>query len=123
RWLLLLQALRRHLGYFSELYVATVRAGEQSGNLPEVLKRFIAYLKLMIGLRQKVAKALAYPGFLILTGIGVIGFLLSYVMPTFISVYAETAKSLPVATQALINAASAAKLYVLAGVTLLWGVM
>ena len=117
------EALSRHPGYFSELYVATVRAGEQSGNLAEVLKRFIAYLKLMIGLRHKIAKALAYPAFLVLTGIGVIGFLLSYVMPTFISVYAETAKSLPVATQLLIDAASAAKVYVLPAFTLLVGLM
>ena len=117
------EALSRHPGYFSELYVATVRAGEQSGNLAEVLKRFIAYLKLMIGLRHKIAKALAYPGFLVLTGVGVIGFLLSYVMPTFISVYAETAKSLPVATQLLIDAASAAKVYVLPAFALLAGLM
>jgi type IV pilus assembly protein PilC len=89
-----------------------VRAGEQSGNLAEVLKRFIVYLKLMIGLRHKIAKALAYPAFLVLTGIAVIGFLLSYVMPTFISVYAESAKSLPVATQLLIDGASAAKVYI-----------
>ena len=88
-----------------------------------MLKRFIAYLKLMIGLRHKIAKALAYPAFLVLTGIGVIGFLLSYVMPTFISVYAETAKSLPVATQLLIDAASAAKVYVLPAFTLLVGLM
>jgi len=53
------EALSRHPGYFSELYVATVRAGEQSGNLAEVLKRFIADLVLMSGLRHKVAKALA----------------------------------------------------------------
>ena len=117
------EALSRHPGYFSELYVATVRAGEQSGNLVEVLKRFIAYLKLMIGLRHKVAKALAYPAFLVLTGIAVVGFLLSYVMPTFISVYAETAKSLPVATQLLIDAASAAKVYVAPALALLIGLL
>lgn len=117
------EALSRHPGYFSELYVATVRAGEQSGNLVEVLKRFIAYLKLMIGLRHKVAKALAYPAFLVLTGIAVVGFLISYVMPTFISVYAETAKSLPVATQLLIDAASAAKVYVAPALALLIGLL
>ncbi|HET9576105.1 MAG TPA: type II secretion system F family protein, partial [Nitrospira sp.] len=110
------EALAKHPGYFSELYIATIRAGEQSGNLVEVLQRFIAYLKLMIGLRQKVAKALAYPAFLILVGVAVVGFLLSYVMPTFISVYAETAKSLPPATQFLINVVSAAKAYVVPGV-------
>ncbi|HKY71657.1 MAG TPA: type II secretion system F family protein [Nitrospira sp.] len=115
------EALSRHPAYFSELYVATVRAGEQSGNLVEVLKRFIAYLKLMIGLRHKIGKALAYPAFLIVTGVGVIGFLLTYVMPTFISVYAETAKSLPVATQILIDSASAAKVYVVPAIASLIG--
>lgn len=108
-------ALAKHSGYFSELYVATIRAGEQSGNLVEVLQRFIVYLKLMIGVRQKVSKALAYPAFLILVGVAVVGFLLSYVMPTFTSVYADTAKSLPAATQFLIDFVSSAKVYVLPG--------
>ncbi len=117
------EALTRHPGYFSELYIATIRAGEQSGNLVEVLKRFIGYLKLMIGLRQKVAKALAYPAFLVLTGVAVVGFLLSYVMPTFISVYAETAKSLPFATQMLIDVVSGARLYVIPVAMLLAGLL
>src|SRR5687768_4699221 len=117
------EALTRHPGYFSELYVATIRAGEQSGNLVEVVKRFIGYLKLMIGLRQKVGKALAYPAFLVLTGVAVVGFLLSYVMPTFISVYTETAKSLPVATQLLIDGATAAKFYVLPATIMLVGLL
>ncbi|HEX2055993.1 MAG TPA: type II secretion system F family protein, partial [Nitrospiraceae bacterium] len=97
------EALARHPQYFSDLYLATVRAGEQSGNLPEVLQRYITYLKLMIGLRQKVTKALAYPAFLIIVGVAVVGFLLSYVIPTFVSVYGESSKSLPAATQLLIN--------------------
>ena len=113
------EALAKHPSYFSELYIATVRAGEQSGNLDEVLRRFISYLKLMIGLRQKVSKALAYPAFLILVGIAVVGFLLSYVMPTFVSVYAETAKTLPAATQLLIDGVTTAKVYVLPGLLLI----
>jgi len=96
-------ALARHPSYFSELYIATVKAGEQSGNLQEVLQRYITYLKLMIGLRQKVIKALSYPMFLILIGLAVIGFLLTYVMPTFVSVYGESAKTLPWATQSLLD--------------------
>src|SRR5438093_231812 len=95
-------ALASHPEQFSELYVASVRAGEQSGNLPEVLQRYIAYLKLMIAVRQKMTKALAYPAFLVVVGIAVVGFLLTYVRPTFVAVYGETAKSLPPATQALI---------------------
>jgi len=96
-------ALARHPSYFSELYIATVKAGEQSGNLQEVLQRYITYLKLMIGLRQKVTKALSYPIFLIVIGLAVIGFLLTYVMPTFVSVYGESAKTLPWATQTLLD--------------------
>jgi len=97
------EALIKHPAYFPELYIATVKAGEQSGNLPEVLQRYVAYLKLMIGLRQKVVKALSYPIFLVLIGIGVIAFLLSYVMPTFVSVYGDSARTLPWATQVLLD--------------------
>ena len=56
----------------------------------------------MIALRQKMTKALAYPAFLVVVGIAVVGFLLTYVMPTFVAVYGESARSLPPATQALI---------------------
>jgi len=96
-------AFAQHPNFFSGLYVATVRAGEQSGNLPEVLLRYAAYLKLMIELKQKVMKALAYPAFLVIVGFAVVGFLLVYVMPTFVSVYGESSQQLPAATQALID--------------------
>ena len=109
------EALAKHPAHFSELYIATIKAGEQSGNLAEVLQRFIAYLKLMIGLRQKVSKALAYPAFLVLVGIAVIGFLLTYVVPTFVSVYAETSKSLPPATQLLLDVVTGGKTYLMPG--------
>ncbi len=113
------EALAKHPSYFSELYIATFKAGEQSGNVSDVLQRFIGYLKLMLGLRQKISKALAYPAFLILVGIGVVGFLLTYVMPTFVSVYGESAKTLPAATQALIDLVTAGKVYAVPVVLLL----
>ncbi len=98
------EALAKHSTYFSDLYLATIRAGEQSGNLSEVLQRYIVYLKLMIALRQKVTKALAYPAFLVVVGIAVVGFLLSFVMPTFISVYGESSAKLPAPTRVLMAA-------------------
>jgi type IV pilus assembly protein PilC len=87
--------------------------------LPDVLQRFIGYLRMMIGLRQKIAKALAYPAFLIIVGVAVVGFLLAYVMPTFVAVYGESARSLPVATQALIDLVTVAKAYLVPGIILL----
>ena len=96
-------ALARHPQLFPELYVATIKAGEYSGNLSEVLLRYIAYLKLMIGLKQKITKAMAYPAFLVLTGLGVVGFLLTYVLPTFSTIYGDS-KNLPAPTLALMSA-------------------
>lgn len=95
-------ALSRHPGFFSDLYIASVKAGEQAGNLPEVLQRYIAYLKLIIGLRQKMMKALAYPAFLVVAGVAVVAFLMTYVLPTFAVVYGDATTKLPPATRTLL---------------------
>src|SRR5213080_2494965 len=42
------EAMARFPGFFPELYIATLKAGEQAGSLPEVLQRYIAHLKMMI---------------------------------------------------------------------------
>jgi type IV pilus assembly protein PilC len=117
------EALAKHPVYFSELYVATVKAGEQSGNLPEVLQRYVVYLKLMVGLRQKVKKAISYPIVLIGIGLAVVGFLLAYVMPTFVSVYGESAKALPWATQVLLDTVTHAESSLLPAAVALIGIM
>lgn len=117
------EALAKHPVYFPELYVATVKAGEQSGNLPEVLQRYVGYLKLMVGLRQKVKKAISYPIVLIVIGIAVVGFLLTYVMPTFVSVYGESAKTLPWATQVLLDMVMHAESRLLPAAVVLIGFM
>jgi type IV pilus assembly protein PilC len=115
------EAMSKHPQYFNELYVATIRAGEQSGNLPEVLQRYISYLKLMMELKAKVTKALAYPAFLVIVGVGVIGFLVGYVMPTFVSVYGESSQALPFATQALLDLISGTNEYFIPGLVALVG--
>lgn len=115
------EAMSKHPQYFNQLYVATIRAGEQSGNLPEVLQRYIGYLKLMMELKAKVTKALAYPAFLVIIGVGVIGFLVGYVMPTFVSVYGESSQALPVATQALLDLISGINQYCIPGFVLFVG--
>lgn len=117
------EALAKHPRYFPELYVATVKAGEQSGNLPEVLQRYVAYLKLMVGLRQKVKKAISYPIILIGIGLAVVGFLLTYVMPTFVSVYGESAKTLPWSTQVLLDVVTHAESQLLPAAVVLIGLM
>ena len=97
-------ALSRYPNYFSDLYRASVRSGERTGALAEVLKRYIVYLKLVIAVREKVVKALAYPAFLIVVGAAVVSFLLLYVVPTFSEIYGQNKAALPGPTRMLLTA-------------------
>ena len=120
------ESMSRHPGYFSELYIATVRAGEQSGNLVEVLGRYHTYLKRVLAVRKKVVSALTYPAFLLLVGIATVVFLLTYVMPTFTEIYQDSGTELPENTQRLIAFVQFAKqniIYLLLGFGLLLGLI
>ncbi len=97
------EALAQHPLHFSDLYIASIKAGEQSGNLTEVLQRYIQHLKQMIALRQKIVKAMAYPGFLITMSVLVIMFMLLFVIPIFTEVYAQSKEGLPFGTQILLS--------------------
>lgn len=96
-------AMAKHPSYFSGLYVSSLRAGEKSGNLVEVITRFMEYQKKVLEVRKKVFAALAYPVFLLVVGIGVMGFLLIYVMPSFSELYQGSQTELPLFTRALLN--------------------
>ena len=105
------EAMAGFPSYFSELYRASLRSGEQTGNLVQVLQRHIAYVKLVISVREKVVKAMAYPAFLILVGVAVVGFLLAYVMPTFAEIYGQNQAQLPGPTRMLLGAIESAQLW------------
>jgi type IV pilus assembly protein PilC len=94
----LADALAVHPRHFSELYVASLRAGERSGNIVEMLTRYQVFMKRVLAVRRKVVSALSYPAFLLAAGAGVIVFLVAFVMPTFLDVYREAKTDLPVAT-------------------------
>lgn len=80
---------------FPPLYVATVRASERTGDLPEALSRYIGYHERLEAVRKKVVSASIYP--LVLLGVGALVtlFLLGYVVPRFSAIYAESGKDLP----------------------------
>jgi type IV pilus assembly protein PilC len=96
------EAMSKYPTYFSGLYVSSIRAGERSGNIVEILQRHITYLKRMLAVRKKVLSALMYPAFLSVVGISVVLFLLTYVMPTFMEIFKDSETQLPMATQKLI---------------------
>lgn len=95
-------ALERHEGVFPPLYLASVRAGERTGDMPHTIRRYILFLKRAEELRKKVIAALFYPTILIVVAIAAIVLLLVYVVPTFSQVYEGSGSQLPLLTRLLI---------------------
>jgi general secretion pathway protein F len=89
--------------HFPELYVATVRASERTGDLSEALVRFIEYKERLDLVRKKIVSASIYP--IVLLGVGglVTLFLLGYVVPRFSAIYAESGRDLPWLSRLLIE--------------------
>jgi len=87
---------------FSQLYRATVYAGEQAGKLDQVLERLADYLEARNRVHQKTSLALIYPAILSVVAIGVVIALLAYVVPTVVQVFESTGQQLPGLTRALI---------------------
>jgi type IV pilus assembly protein PilC len=96
-------AMARHPSFFSSLYTATVRSGERSGALVDVLRRYIIYQKKMIAVLSKMKMSLAYPIFLVVALVAVLALFFLYVIPNFTQMYSDQAGSLPLLTSLLIT--------------------
>jgi general secretion pathway protein F len=81
--------------HFPEVYVATVRASERTGDLPRALARYIAYELQFETIRKKLVSAAIYPAMLLLVGTFVTLFLLGYVVPKFAAVYESSGRDMP----------------------------
>jgi len=98
---LLSEAIRAQ-GIFPTVYTASVFAGERSGNLVEVITRFVQYQKTILSVRKRFLNSLIYPSFLIVLAIGMIAVIVTYVIPKFAELYADLNTPLPVTTRVLI---------------------
>ncbi|MEY4764789.1 MAG: hypothetical protein RI907_1462 [Pseudomonadota bacterium] len=78
-----------------ELYLAAIRASEQTGDLPQTLARYVAYQTQLEAIRKKLVSAAIYPLMLLVVGGFVTLFLLGYVVPRFASVYDSAGRELP----------------------------
>jgi general secretion pathway protein F len=107
----LAHALHRHPGLFSPLFVSMVSAGESSGALEEVLARIADILEKRVQLVDKVKAALAYPVMMVFVAIGVVVFLLSYVVPGITRLFVEMNRGLPWPTRFLIAASDFTRTY------------
>ncbi|MBA3661608.1 MAG: type II secretion system inner membrane protein GspF [Gammaproteobacteria bacterium] len=95
-------SLREHSESFSPLYCATVAAGEKSGHLDKVLLRLAEYTEQQWQMRQKLKTALIYPVMIVFVAVGIVGFLLEYVVPKMVGVYVNMHQTLPTMTSVLI---------------------
>jgi type IV pilus assembly protein PilC len=102
---MLSEALRAQ-GVFPTVYVASVFAGERSGDLVNVINRHIQYEKTIMSVRKRFVNALIYPAFLILLSIVMVGVILTYVIPKFAELYSDLNVPLPVPTTILITVAT-----------------
>lgn len=88
---------------FPQLYRASVAAGENSGELASVLDRLAIYMEKQRDVHGKVQQALVYPGLLTMVSIGIVVFLLTYVVPKIVSVFTDSGQGVPFLTQVLLN--------------------
>jgi type II secretory pathway component PulF len=101
---------------FSPLYVAMVRAGEESGNLKEMLLRMAEHQQSQEEIASKVRSALIYPAFMLTIGILTVIFILTFVMPRLSGLFADLGQNLPWPTVVVLKLSAAIRA---AGV---WGI-
>lgn len=95
-------ALREHPRYFNDLYVNMVHAGEQAGNLEQVLERLADFTEQQVKLKNKIVAAMAYPVFMVLVGSLMMWIMLVVVVPKVMNIFESFDQALPWYTQLLI---------------------
>ena len=83
---------------FPNLFAPTLKAGERSGDLEQVIRRFIRYQRLVMDARRRVVAALVYPAVLVLLSAGLIGVMTIYVVPKFKVFFSDLGAELPLPT-------------------------
>lgn len=95
------EAMKPHLDVFPPLLVSMIEVGEASGNLDTVMERMSLQYERENKINNKVKSAMIYPIILGIVAVGVVIFLLTFVMPTYVSMFSDNGVELPVATRLL----------------------
>jgi type IV pilus assembly protein PilC len=91
---------------FPRLYWTSLKAGEKSGEIEAVLRRYLKYQKTVLALTRKVASTLVYPAILIALSAGLITILMTYVIPRFTEFFADFNAELPLLTVVVLSIAT-----------------
>ncbi|MDP1769345.1 MAG: type II secretion system F family protein, partial [Nitrospirota bacterium] len=88
---------------FSQIYVHMVRAGEASGALDQILFRLAEFLEKQLALKHKVTNAILYPALMLIVGVSVLFFLMTFVVPKITAVFTSLKQALPWPTVVLMS--------------------
>jgi type IV pilus assembly protein PilC len=96
---------------FPRIYTTTLMAGEKSGNMDEVLNRYIGFQRLALSFKKKLVVSLVYPTLLITVVTCMLVFLVTYVVPQFAKLYQDLNAQLPAITLVMMNIGTHAQRY------------
>jgi type IV pilus assembly protein PilC len=117
------EAFAAHGDLFPPAYGASLLAGEKSGSLDAVLRRYVAYMKVIGGVKRRTLAALIYPAVLIAVALAVVGIIVLKVVPEFAAFYDSFGAELPLVTRVIVKSATFARsqILLLTGAALLIG--
>jgi type IV pilus assembly protein PilC len=98
-------------GGFPIVYTTTLLAGERSGNLEEVLQRYLDFQRVSLTFRKKLTASLIYPGVLVFMVLTLFTFLITFVVPRFAELYEQLGTKLPAITSFLLTLGKNAQSY------------
>jgi type IV pilus assembly protein PilC len=107
------EAFEAHGGLFPGVYTASLLAGEKSGNLEQVLRRYVSYVKVVSTVRRKTISALVYPAILVVLSLIVVTVIVVKVVPEFSNFYNQFGKELPLSTRFIVGLSSFVTSYIL----------
>jgi type IV pilus assembly protein PilC len=118
-------AFGAHGDLFPASYGASLLAGEKSGSLDGVLRRYVAYMKVVGGVKRRTLAALVYPAVLIMVALVVVAIIVLKVIPEFAAFYDSFGAELPLVTRVIVKGATfvRSQFFLLAGAAILLGVV
>src|SRR5206468_12019369 len=96
-------AFGSHGELFPSVYTASLLAGERSGNLDAVLRRYVEYTKIIATVKRKTVSALVYPAILVSLAVGLISIIVLKVVPAFSDFYSSFGADLPLVTRMIVR--------------------
>jgi len=96
-------AFGSHGDLFPRVYTASLLAGERSGNLDAVLRRYVEYTKIIATVKRKTVSALVYPAILVTLALVLVAIIVLKVVPAFADFYSSFGADLPVVTRIILR--------------------